>query len=577
MIKNKIKISINFSLILSFFLINFYLNKAYGKAYETLEKNIAKDSSNYIDDGDLYNTALPIDKSKKIQYIETYQETNQDNYQPIKKVKKPKKTIKKIVNKTTKVIPNNSTEIIKTPTDIQNNTLPEVVKTPSEAQNNNSAVIKPKKKRKISLNKNNLTNQNNSDFTESNKPIKSENFNKYTKKIIYLEDNEDDSYKESEKNKRFERPSFSKKYPVNDQNNSYTPLYYSQELKQKNHVYPKINNDFSDSENLPTYIDQSDLYNTSLPIGYQQNQPEIKFIDNNPKPQNIVETPKKPAISKNLLKVSEQKIAPLKEDFFESQKIKKFIKSDSKTVGNYLGIDFINTALRYEQIDIMPADYEDLNYFNGIPRDRNERSYKSKNGISFKYLYAINFNGIFLAPEIFYNHINLKHDSDLNHLEEADMALTKHFGYRYNKIHNQYGVKLNLGYDLNSDFALYGFFGLSKIKYSNLYSLYPYYEAQHFTEKFNIDFNRAISVYRGTATTPVYGFGTKIKLSKRFYLNGEYMISDFYSKTNSNKIKSYEAYGCQIGQKQLCNNNRSDFIKLHNMMRIFKIGLTYNF
>jgi hypothetical protein len=562
MINKKIKISV----LVSLFLLNFYFIFALKNIAFASEISLA-----YIDEGDLYNTALPIDKSKKIQYIETYQESSQDNYQPIKKVKKPKKTFKKIVNKTTKIIPNNSAEIVKTNTDIANKVLTEAVETSSKSQNKSSAVVKPKKKRKISLNKNNLN------FVEPNKTEESQNYKKYTKEIIYLEESEDDGYKESEKNKRFERPSFSKKYPDNNQNNSYTPLYYSQEFRQKNHVYKKINDDLNDSENSPIYIDKADLYNTALPIGYQQNQPRIETTKTIPKPQNIVETPKKPAISKNLLKVSDKQISKIEDNFFESQKIKKFIKSDSKTVGNYLGIDFINTALRYEQIDIMPADYEDLNYFNGIPRDRNERSYKSKNGISFKYLYAINFNGIFLAPEIFYNHINLKHNSDLNHLENNDMALTKYFGYRYNKIHNQYGVKLNLGYDLNSDFALYGFFGLSKIKYSNLYSLYPYYEAQYLSRQFNIDFNKAISVYRGTATTPVYGFGTKIKLSKRFYLNGEYMISDFYSKTNSNKIKSYEAYGCQIGEKQICNNNRSDFIKLHNMMRIFKIGLTYNF
>ena len=63
------------------------------------------------------------------------------------------------------------------------------------------------------------------------------------------------------------------------------------------------------------------------------------------------------------------------------------------------------------------------------------------------------------------------------------------------------------------------------------------------------------------------------------------MISNFYSRTNSKKfIKSdgelYESYACtpKGGNKpEMCNNNRSDSIKLHNFLRIFKIGITFNF
>jgi opacity protein-like surface antigen len=258
-------------------------------------------------------------------------------------------------------------------------------------------------------------------------------------------------------------------------------------------------------------------------------------------------------------------------------------------VGSYLGVDFINTALRYEQINIMPANYENLDYFNGIPRERAEKQYKSKDGFAIKYLYAINFNGIFLAPEIFYHHINLKLYDRENDIENTDMTLPSEFGYRYNKIHNQYGAKLNLGYDINSDFALYGFVGISRVRYSNLYSLYPYHEIETVVKYYSsinnpiINYNEAFKVYNGTATAPVYGFGGKIKLSKRFYLNGEYMISDFYSKTNSKKFikkdgELYESNSCSSMNKlEMCNNNRQDAIKLRNSLRIFKIGITFNF
>jgi hypothetical protein len=340
------------------------------------------------------------------------------------------------------------------------------------------------------------------------------------------------------------------------------------------------------SQNTPNYLDDGDLYNTALPIGYNNNEIENSIQPTYNKSKETEYNYKKiinnsnnissnnNSYNKDLSKKQLIKKASLKQ-FRENQKIQSFTKSDSKTVGSYLGVDFINTALRYEQINTMPANYDQLNYFNSTPRERTEKQYKSKDGFAIKYLYAVNFNGIFLAPEIFYHHINIKHYDSKNELENTDMTLPSEFGYRYNKIHNQYGAKLNLGYDINSDFALYGFVGISRIKYSNLYSLYPYYEGTGIANKYNI--KDVLSVYNGTATAPIYGFGGKIKLSKRFYLNGEYMISDFYSKTNSKKIESYEALGCSSGQKYMCNNNRSDAIKLNNFIRIFKIGITFNF
>jgi len=346
-------------------------------------------------------------------------------------------------------------------------------------------------------------------------------------------------------------------------------------------------NSFAQSylQNTPNYLDDGDLYNTALPIGYNNEIENSKQPTYNPSKQTennykkIINNSNNISSNNNSYKkdLSKQQLikkASLKQ-FRENQKIQGFTKSDSKTVGSYLGVDFINTALRYEQINIMPANYENLDYFNGIPRERTEKQYKSKDGFAIKYLYAVNFNGIFLAPEIFYHHINLKLYDRKNELDDYDMTLYKYFGYRYNKIHNQYGAKLNLGYDINSDFALYGFVGISRIKYSNLYSLYPYIEGTGIANKYNI--KDVLSVYNGIATAPIYGFGGKIKLSKRFYLNGEYMISDFYSKTNSKKIESYEADGCKQAQKYMCNNNRADAIKLRNSLRIFKIGITFNF
>ena len=67
---------------------------------------------------------------------------------------------------------------------------------------------------------------------------------------------------------------------------------------------------------------------------------------------------------------------------------------------------------------------------------------------------------------------------------------------------------------------------------------------------------------------PFYGYGLKIKLSNRFYLNAEYHILDFMV---SSKAQRYSALD---SPEKLSNSN---YIDLDNSLRIFKAGLLYNF
>lgn len=582
----------------------------------------AKVSDSYLDDNDLYNTALPIKKNKFENQTESYEENSfteiyQNNGQikkPKKPVKKPKKTINKTITTANISSAESKNDLANLPksNSTSNSTLSSNSNSVSNSSNlvtNNSAIKisgKPKSKTKTPIKsstykKRIISNINNQDLYTKNLNEDDQNsyrINEFSVKRKAISNKlltEDDSeYEESQKNQRFDR-SYSNSLNINtyndkpsnnfaDYNYSYEDKYLPKEIYKQNSA--QSNKENFDEQNIenPTYIDKSDLYNTAIPIDYYNKTDLVDTNSNkkqylNPDPQikkqvlgqNLSNTKS----SKNFIKVADQKPDSILKRIKKNQKAQGFTKSDSKTVGSYLGVDFINTALRYEQINLMPANYENLDYFNGIPRERTEKQYKSKDGFAIKYLYAINFNGIFLAPEIFYHHINLKLYDKKNELENADMTLPSEFGYRYNKIHNQYGAKLNLGYDINSDFALYGFVGISRVRYSNLYSLYPYIEGTGIANKYNI--KDVLSVYNGIATAPIYGFGGKIKLSKRFYLNGEYMISDFNSKTNSKKIESYEASGCKSGQKYMCNNNRSDAIKLRNSLRIFKIGITFNF
>lgn len=600
----------------------------------------AKVSDSYLDDNDLYNTALPIKKNKFENQTESYEENSfteiyQNNSQikkPKKPVKKPKKTVNKTITTTNISSTESKNDLANLPKSSSasnsalNSTLSSNSNSVSNSSNlvtNNSAVKisgKPKSKTKTPIKsstykKRIISNINNQDLYTKNLNEDDQNsyrINEFSVKRKAISNKlltEDDSeYEESPKNQRFDR-SYSNSPNINtyndkpsnnfaDYNYSYEDKYLPKEIYKQNSA--QSNKENFDEQNIenPTYIDKSDLYNTAIPIDYYNKTDLVDTNSNkkqylNPDPQikkqvlgqNLSNTKS----SKNFIKVADQKPDSILKRIKKNQKAQSFTKSETKTVGNYLGVDFINTALRYEQINKMPANYDQLNYFNSISRESTEKAYKSKDGFAIKYLYAVNFNGIFFAPEIFYNHINIKHFDSKNELEDTDMTLPNIFGYRFNKIQNQYGAKLNIGYDLNSDFALYGFVGISRVRYSNLYSLYPYKEIQtvvgHYSSINNpiINYNEAFKVYNGTATAPVYGFGGKIKLSKRFYLNGEYMISDFYSKTNSKKFikkdgELYENYGCtKPDTPQMCNRNRSDSIKLRNFLRIFKIGITFNF
>jgi len=248
-------------------------------------------------------------------------------------------------------------------------------------------------------------------------------------------------------------------------------------------------------------------------------------------------------------------------------------KIKSRTVGNYLGIDFINTGLRYRNIG----------YYNGEAKLNPVSGYttpKYKNSFGLKYFYALNYRGFYIAPEIFseYNNIKKHFDGDNSLSEHYNQRDPMQFGYKFLKIHRTYGGKINFGYDITPNFAPFVFAGISKIYYSALNSIYPklgYYDNSFEYidfQKYMSDHNQKspFSIVHKSKLAPFFGFGAKIKITDRFLLNAEYLIYDLRLNTGTQGYKNQNI-------NNVNSRDSSDYSDFEATMRIAKVGLLYNF
>lgn len=117
----------------------------------------------------------------------------------------------------------------------------------------------------------------------------------------------------------------------------------------------------------------------------------------------------------------------------------------AKTEGNYVGVDLLNTT--YESMGT------DSNNGKG-----GGKYHASDIGYGINYKYAFNFNNFFVAPGVFLdrNKVSAKFQDD--QLES-----------NRDKLRYSYGVKLNLGYDVTDEAAIFAVlgYGESKMKWSN--------------------------------------------------------------------------------------------------------------
>lgn len=285
---------------------------------------------------------------------------------------------------------------------------------------------------------------------------------------------------------------------------------------------------------------------------------KIKLFDEN-KPLSSSSNQVSLPSSTNLNKVS---LTNIKEP---SQVI---LNKTKNTIGHYVILDYINSEISYDEFWIL--NKSDFDNFPNIPNygyTGVKSPTKNKNSFGFRYAYAMNYRDIFLMPEFFYNYIDIKAKFEQNLTNEISNPLGQFYdwsdengyGFKNLKIHDMMGLKLNLGYDLNSYFSVYGLIGYAKLKISNTSGIYDPYTSS-VKQKINQDLNPRFSKNK---IEPFYGFGLKLKLNKNLNLFSEYQRFDIKVQTGTKNFHN---------MKFLENGS---FINAK--LVVTKIGLGYNF
>lgn len=169
----------------------------------------------------------------------------------------------------------------------------------------------------------------------------------------------------------------------------------------------------------------------------------------------------------------------------------------AETQGHYVGINLVNT------------------YHKGYQ----ESSDSDNNSVGATYGYAFNFDRLFVAPELFYDH---------NDSENNNYSL---YSWEYDY---SYGIKFNLGYDVTDDIAAYVTMGHAEIRYQ-VYG----------------------QGYLGRATNEYFIFGA----------GGRYSINNDFDLSAS----------AELGKLGKTNDLLNTTDGANSFIRVFKFGLIYKF
>ena len=316
--------------------------------------------------------------------------------------------------------------------------------------------------------------------------------------------------------------------------------------------------------------------NSQLFLRNQQNSSEFDSIKK--RYSNSSDSYMGKSIKTNVPAENKSKKSTIITEYYEVMEVRK--KSRARTVGNYFGVDFINTNLRYYDGGISDGEEDKRKFF------KTNYMEKYKNSFGLKYFYALNYNGFFLAPELFFEYNNVKKSTEHNHNYNSffNERASWRYGNEFLKINKTYGGKINIGYDVNPDFAPFVFAGISKIYYSNRNSVYPQTvimenNPKALTEDNSLDLRQYMldnnqkdpfAIMRNSTIASFFGFGGKVKLSERFLLSAEYLI---YNKFKASKVyKNYNIDNSSIQTQGSAHSNQ--FVA---DLRVAKIGLLYNF
>ncbi len=181
-----------------------------------------------------------------------------------------------------------------------------------------------------------------------------------------------------------------------------------------------------------------------------------------------------------------------------------FISSEcvfAKTQGSYLGIDLLDTKLKFYQRNTNDSH---LTLTNVKP------SYSHNDfGVGMHYNYAVNMGGFFIAPGIFFEMNN----------SEANGSGTK--ALERLQIKNRYGAKLDLGVDITNAIAPYLTGGYSGISYDSR----DFFNFSGYTETYNKS---------GMLMDWFYGAGIKFDCDKYTSVSIEYNTQNFAVRNSVN-------------------------------------------
>ena len=229
----------------------------------------------------------------------------------------------------------------------------------------------------------------------------------------------------------------------------------------------------------------------------------------------------------------------------------------ARTVGNYVGVDLIKTNLSFS----METTFSEPNH--KIIKSRQTVS-SSMHSFGFKYNYALNYRGFFISPGLIYEKNNV--NNPFNYSSAGGHSLISLYGKSYSKIAQRYGIKLDLGGDINNDISIYGTIGHAINNYETYGSLY--FDRAYVTNektKYTVSEN-PWKLNKGKKSAPFFGGGFRIKLYKNWLLNGEYNFTRFTIDTKASE--------------QTITGQKNDIpVKMHfnNNINIFKLGINFNF
>lgn len=191
----------------------------------------------------------------------------------------------------------------------------------------------------------------------------------------------------------------------------------------------------------------------------------------------------------------------------------------AKTEGHYATLNIIETELKAGNLAYSRnGETADLANTTGYKiRDEKQISF----GLNYKY--AFNFDGLYVAPGVFYDHSDIQTVDAENDLWE---------------LNHRYGLRLDIGYDITDKFSAYLFGALA-------------------VNEYGIDTTNGSNIGSTTDTdldtSGAYGLGVKYSVANNIDINleyeqlGSYEAEIIYANTGNRDVQDFEVNVARIG------------------------------